>query len=108
MRLRKYYIGLGILLLMITIMSSYHYMKVEAVKEGYSEAVISDQWDWIIAEQVNKKCCNSLRFSVYWDKTSRTTVSFRHCVRFAAQRRILLQKGTKPCKLTCEPATPAR
>ena len=29
-------------------------MKVEAVKEGYSEAVISDQWDWIIAEQVNK------------------------------------------------------
>lgn len=39
---------------MITIMSSYHYMKVEAVKEGYSEAVISDQWDWIIAEQVNK------------------------------------------------------
>lgn len=29
-------------------------MEVEAVKEGYSEAVISDEWDWIIAEQVNK------------------------------------------------------
>ena len=54
MRLRKYYIGLGILLLMITIMSSYHYMEVEAVKEGYSGAILSDQWDWIIAEQVNK------------------------------------------------------
>ena len=39
---------------MITIMSSYHYMEVEAVKEGYSGAILSDQWDWIIAEQVNK------------------------------------------------------
>ncbi len=54
MRLRKYYIALSIVLLVFTVIGSYNYMEVQAVKAGYSEAVMADEWDAVIAKQVNQ------------------------------------------------------
>ncbi|MGN0396501.1 MAG: lectin like domain-containing protein [Candidatus Fimimorpha sp.] len=115
MRLRKYYIGLGIMLLMLTIITSYNYIEVEAVKNGYLEAVVLDKWDVVIANQVNQspitieidgKPLSKEKGDAYLSQSGEVMIpvevlreGMRCAVGLYDQNRLLVEKNTKKFEL---------
>ena len=121
MRLRKYYIALGVVLLIFTIIGSYNYMEVEAVKSGYSEASLSDKWDTAIARQVNQspitievdgKKLPSKTGHAYLSKSGELMIpsevlreGMRCSVGLYDQSRFVAEKNTRRLELTLQSAS---